>query len=57
MSNSGKDKAKGKANELIGKVTGNRTKQAKGKVQQGKGRVKDELKDEEERTKRDAEGR
>lgn len=54
---SGKDKAKGKANELTGKATGSKAKQAKGKAQQGKARVKDELQDEKERTERDVKGR
>jgi len=42
------DKAKGKANEVVGKVTGNRTKQVKGKGQQAKGEFKDELEEENE---------
>ncbi len=43
MSDSKVDKLKGKVNEATGKVTGNRTKQAKGKGQQTKGGVKDKL--------------
>ena len=42
------DKAKGKANEVVGKVTGNRTKQVKGKGQQAKGEFKDGLEEEQE---------
>jgi uncharacterized protein YjbJ (UPF0337 family) len=48
-----KDKAKGKANELAGKVTGNKTREAKGKAQRQKGRIKDEAEAEKQRTKRD----
>jgi uncharacterized protein YjbJ (UPF0337 family) len=43
MSDSKVDKLKGKANEVTGKVTGNRTKQVKGKGQQAKGGVKDKV--------------
>ena len=50
---SAKDKVKGKANEVAGKVTGNRSKQARGKIQQGKGKVQDELEAEKERTRED----
>jgi uncharacterized protein YjbJ (UPF0337 family) len=43
MSGSTGDKIKGKANEVAGKVTGKRSKQAKGKGQQAKGGVKDKV--------------
>lgn len=43
------DKAKGKANEVVGKVTGDRSKQVKGKGQQAKGEFKDEFEEEQER--------
>jgi uncharacterized protein YjbJ (UPF0337 family) len=37
------DRAKGKARETAGKVTGKRTTQAKGKAQQLKGHAKEKL--------------
>jgi uncharacterized protein YjbJ (UPF0337 family) len=37
------DKVVGKAEELKGKVTGNRAEQAKGKARQTKGTVKDKV--------------
>jgi uncharacterized protein YjbJ (UPF0337 family) len=37
------DKVVGKAEELKGKVTGNRTEEAKGKARQAKGTVKDKV--------------
>ena len=43
------DKAKGKTNEVVGKVTGNRSKQVKGKGQQAKGEFKEEFEKEQER--------
>jgi uncharacterized protein YjbJ (UPF0337 family) len=50
------DKIKGKANELAGKVTGNRTKQMKGKAQQAKGGLKDEFEAEKARTRDEVRG-
>jgi uncharacterized protein YjbJ (UPF0337 family) len=47
------DKIKGKANELTGKATGDKTQELKGKGQQFKGGVKDEAKAENERKKKD----
>lgn len=35
------DKAKGKGNELLGKATGDKSREVKGKAQQTKGDVKD----------------
>jgi uncharacterized protein YjbJ (UPF0337 family) len=37
------DKIKGKANEMIGKATGDKPKEVKGKGQQAKGGAKDKL--------------
>ncbi|TMB96884.1 MAG: CsbD family protein [Chloroflexi bacterium] len=37
------DRAKGKAKEMTGKVTGKRTTQAKGKAEQLKGRAKEKF--------------
>jgi uncharacterized protein YjbJ (UPF0337 family) len=51
------DKAKGKANELLGKATGDKPKQMKGKGQQAKGEFKDEFEKENERAKEDPETR
>jgi uncharacterized protein YjbJ (UPF0337 family) len=45
------DKIKGKANEVTGKVTGDKKQQLKGKGQQLKGGMKDEAKAENERKK------
>jgi uncharacterized protein YjbJ (UPF0337 family) len=50
------DKLKGKANELTGKVTGNRKKQMKGKAQQAKGGLKDEFEAEKARTRDEVSG-
>ncbi|MFF5565182.1 CsbD family protein [Streptomyces sp. NPDC012623] len=41
MSDSPMDKAKGKAKEMTGKVTGDRRKEAEGKTDQAKGKAKD----------------
>ncbi|RDG35266.1 CsbD family protein [Streptomyces corynorhini] len=43
MSNSPMDKAKGKAKEMTGKVTGDRRKEAEGKTDQAKGKAKDAM--------------
>jgi uncharacterized protein YjbJ (UPF0337 family) len=56
MSSGAGDKIKGKANELAGKVTGGKKRQVKGKAQQAKGGVKDEVEAENERTKREMRG-
>ncbi|GAA2992288.1 CsbD family protein [Streptomyces fulvorobeus] len=40
---SGKDKLAGKAKEAMGKMTGNRRKEAEGKVEQAKGEAKKKL--------------
>jgi uncharacterized protein YjbJ (UPF0337 family) len=37
------DKIKGKANEIVGTVTGNRKREAKGKAQEVKGGITDKL--------------
>jgi uncharacterized protein YjbJ (UPF0337 family) len=57
MSSGTGDKVKGKANELTGKVTGDKKQQMKGKAQQAKGGVKDGVAAENERTKQEMEGR
>ncbi|MFD0340763.1 CsbD family protein [Streptomyces sp. NPDC127117] len=44
-----KDKIKGKAKEAMGKMTGDRRKEAEGKMDQAKGRAKDAMGDAEER--------
>ncbi|GAA1294934.1 hypothetical protein GCM10009647_006460 [Streptomyces sanglieri] len=44
-----KDKLKGKAKEAMGKMTGDRRKEAEGKMDQAKGRAKDAMGDAEER--------
>lgn len=41
MGNGAKDKAKGKAKEMIGKATGNDRMQAEGKTDQAKGHARD----------------
>lgn len=38
------DKVSGKANQAVGKATGNNRVEAKGEVQEAKGKLKDELK-------------
>jgi uncharacterized protein YjbJ (UPF0337 family) len=38
------DKVSGKANQTVGKVTGNQKVEAKGKAQESKGKMKDHLK-------------
>ncbi|MEV6162748.1 CsbD family protein [Streptomyces sp. NPDC052052] len=40
---SGKDKLTGKAKEALGKMTGNRRKEAEGKAEQAKARAKEAL--------------
>ncbi|MER6503873.1 CsbD family protein [Streptomyces sp. NPDC001455] len=40
---SGKDKIKGKAKETLGKLTGDRRKEAEGKVEQAKGEIKKKM--------------
>ncbi|GGV86314.1 hypothetical protein GCM10015535_34270 [Streptomyces gelaticus] len=40
---SGKDKIKGKAQEAMGKLTGDRRKEAEGKIQQAKGEMKKKM--------------
>lgn len=40
---SGKDKLTGKAKETMGKLTGNRHKEAEGKMEQAKGEAKKKL--------------
>ncbi|MEU9619439.1 MULTISPECIES: CsbD family protein [unclassified Streptomyces] len=47
---SGKDKIKGKAKEAMGKMTGDRRKQAEGKADQAKGEVKKQMGEARERT-------
>ncbi|MFD7494475.1 CsbD family protein [Streptomyces sp. NPDC059832] len=44
-----KDKIKGKAKEAMGKMTGDRRKEAEGKTDQAKGRAKDTMSDAQER--------
>ncbi|MCT2547630.1 MULTISPECIES: CsbD family protein [Streptomyces] len=44
-----KDKIKGKAKEAMGKMTGDRRKEAEGKTDQAKGRAKDAMGGAEER--------
>jgi uncharacterized protein YjbJ (UPF0337 family) len=39
------DKIKGKANETVGKMTDDTSKEMKGKAQQGKGEMKDQVSD------------
>ncbi|MEE1841279.1 MULTISPECIES: CsbD family protein [unclassified Streptomyces] len=46
-----KDKLKGKAKEAMGKMTGDRRKQAEGKTDQAKGQAKDAMGSAEERAK------
>ncbi|MEU6926228.1 MULTISPECIES: CsbD family protein [unclassified Streptomyces] len=46
-----KDKLKGKAKEAMGKMTGDRRKQAEGKTDQAKGQAKEAMGSAEERTK------
>ncbi|MER5617336.1 CsbD family protein [Streptomyces sp. NPDC002215] len=46
-----KDKMKGKAKEAMGKMTGDRRKEAEGKMDQAKGRTKDAMSDAEKRAK------
>ncbi|MGW2179209.1 CsbD family protein [Streptomyces sp. NPDC001732] len=46
-----KDKIKGKAKEAMGKMTGDRRKEAEGKMDQAKGRAKGAMDDAEKRTK------
>jgi uncharacterized protein YjbJ (UPF0337 family) len=48
------DKIKGKANEVTGKVTGDKTQKMKGKGQQLKGGMKNEAKAENKRKKKEA---
>ncbi|MFD7071173.1 CsbD family protein [Streptomyces sp. NPDC059913] len=40
---SGKDKIKGKAKETLGKLTGDRRKEAEGKAEQAKGAIKKKM--------------
>ncbi|MFE1406828.1 CsbD family protein [Streptomyces sp. NPDC058770] len=40
---SGKDKIKGKAKETLGKLTGDRRKEAEGKAEQAKGKIKKKM--------------
>ncbi|MGW2181932.1 CsbD family protein [Streptomyces sp. NPDC001732] len=40
---SGKDKIKGKAKEALGKLTGNRRKEAEGRIEQAKGEAKKKM--------------
>ncbi|MER6500602.1 CsbD family protein [Streptomyces sp. NPDC001455] len=40
---SGKDKIKGKAKETLGKLTGDRRKEAEGKAEQAKGEIKKKM--------------
>ncbi|MDK0523677.1 CsbD family protein [Streptomyces sp. ML-6] len=40
---SGKDKIKGKAKEAMGKLTGNRRKEAEGRIEQAKGEAKKKM--------------
>ncbi|MFF2324382.1 MULTISPECIES: CsbD family protein [unclassified Streptomyces] len=46
---SGKDKLTGKAKEALGKMTGNRRKEAEGKAEQAKGQAKEALDDAQKR--------
>jgi uncharacterized protein YjbJ (UPF0337 family) len=46
-----KDKIKGKAKEAMGKMTGDRRKEAEGKTDQAKGRAKSAMSDAEKRAK------
>ncbi|GGT74827.1 CsbD family protein [Streptomyces atratus] len=46
---SGKDKLAGKAKEAMGKMTGNRRKEAEGKADQAKGRAKEAVDDAQKR--------
>ncbi|MER5500590.1 MULTISPECIES: CsbD family protein [unclassified Streptomyces] len=46
-----KDKIKGKAKEAMGKMTGDRRKEAEGKMDQAKGQAKSTMSDAEKRAK------
>ncbi|MGW1409889.1 CsbD family protein [Streptomyces sp. NPDC002403] len=46
-----KDKIKGKAKEAMGKMTGDRRKEAEGKMDQAKGQAKGAMSDAEKRAK------
>ncbi|KUF14853.1 MULTISPECIES: CsbD family protein [Streptomyces] len=50
--NGGMDKAKGKAKEMAGKVTGNRERQVQGKVDQARGDAKKAMHDARERARK-----
>ncbi|MEU9762306.1 CsbD family protein [Streptomyces sp. NPDC047985] len=47
---SGKDKIKGKAKETLGKLTGDRRKEAEGKAEQVKGEIKKKMRGGRDRT-------
>lgn len=47
---SGKDKIKGKAKEAMGKMTGDRRKEAEGKLDQAKGEIKKQTDEARDRT-------
>ncbi|WP_030567635.1 CsbD family protein [Streptomyces aureocirculatus] len=48
----GMDKAKGKAKEIAGKVTGNRERQVQGKVDQARGDAKKTMHEAQERARK-----